>query len=343
MDKSEHPFFSVVIPLYNNADTIEATLRSVLAQTFSDFEVIVVNNHSTDGGEKIAESLKSDKIVVLSIPQKGVCFARNAGIHAARGEIVAFLDADDLWHPSHLSDLRKLFDVFGGDPSVGMFATAYRIVMPISKVSMSVVLSGAGDCALIDNYFKYSVPDGFICSDSVSVPKKILEDIGMFNESSNGHGEDLELWAKLSLKYKMAYCPRVSADYIWQRAGQATRSNKVEILYHSTLLDMLYGVLNKGNIKEDIRKFAYQYGRCKCIEILRRAVLTNNADFQKVLNAIHCDFFAPNYIWYFNSRFGIILFKIMAFFNKVYNSYAFNRIFPFAKWNRRVVKKFNKL
>ncbi len=343
MDKSEHPFFSVVIPLYNNADTIEATLRSVLAQTFSDFEVIVVNNHSTDGGEKIAESLKSDKIVVLSIPQKGVCFARNAGIRAARGEIVAFLDADDLWHPFHLSDLRRLFDMFGGDPSVGMFATAYRIVMPISKVSMSVVLSGAGDCALIDNYFKYSVPDGFIWTGSISIPKKVLESVEMFNEASNGHGEDLELWAKISFKYKLAYSPRVSVDYIWQRIGQATRSTSSDIFYNSSVLDYLYGILKNGSQAVDISESAYLYGRHKCMEILYRAVLKENVDLKKVLKAVHCDFFAPNYKWCFNGRFGILLFKIAAFFNRVCNSYAFSRMLSFAKRNRRVAKKFERL
>lgn len=96
------PFFSIVIPAYNASRFIEETLSSVLEQTFSDYEVIIVNDGSTDNTQQIIENIKDERIRLSNIPNKGVSHARNYGISQAIGKYVAFLDADDIWHPMHL-------------------------------------------------------------------------------------------------------------------------------------------------------------------------------------------------------------------------------------------------
>ena len=94
--------FSIVIALYNKEETIKKTLSSVMAQEFKDFEVLVINDGSTDASLRIVESFNEDKIKILSTEHKGVAAARNRGIVEAKHPYIAFLDADDWWAPSYL-------------------------------------------------------------------------------------------------------------------------------------------------------------------------------------------------------------------------------------------------
>jgi glycosyltransferase involved in cell wall biosynthesis len=115
------PLVSVVIPAYNAARYLTGSIPSVLAQTWTDFELIVVNDGSTDATEACVESFRDDRIRLVSQANRGLAGARNGGIRAARGEFIAFLDADDLWHPEklarHVAHLQS-------QPSVGVSYSA---------------------------------------------------------------------------------------------------------------------------------------------------------------------------------------------------------------------------
>src|SRR5664280_442891 len=95
-------YLSIVVPLFNKAAYIRRALDSVARQTFGDFEVIIVDDGSTDGGEKIAGSYPDARFRVIYQENQGPGAARNAGIAEATGELTAFLDADDEWLPRHL-------------------------------------------------------------------------------------------------------------------------------------------------------------------------------------------------------------------------------------------------
>lgn len=103
------PFFSVIIPAYNIENYIGLTLKSVLAQTFNDYEVVIVDDGSVDGTSRIVEAFNSPKIRLINQDNGGVSKARNTGIQNARGRYIAFLDGDDYWYPDHL---QKAFDFF---------------------------------------------------------------------------------------------------------------------------------------------------------------------------------------------------------------------------------------
>jgi glycosyltransferase involved in cell wall biosynthesis len=114
--------FSVVIPLFNKARYIERTIASVLDQTMDDFEIVVVDDGSTDDGAMLVQRISDSRIRVIKQKNSGVSAARNNGIAAARGEWIAFLDADDWHHPQYLETLLKAQSMF---PDAETIATHY--------------------------------------------------------------------------------------------------------------------------------------------------------------------------------------------------------------------------
>ena len=121
--------YSVVIPLYNKEHYIAGTLRSVLTQTFPDYEVIVVDDGSTDHSLQACKEVRSDKIRVVQQVNQGVSAARNKGIELAAGEYICFLDADDTWHPDYLQNIETIVQKY---PQSDIFVTAYRIITPMA-------------------------------------------------------------------------------------------------------------------------------------------------------------------------------------------------------------------
>ena len=116
--------FSVIVPLYNKADYIVATINSILHQTHQDFEVLVVDDGSTDGGGTLASLIPDARITVLRKPNGGVSSARNYGMQLAKGDFFAFLDADDIWLNNHLETIFGLIDEF--NPTAKIFATSIK-------------------------------------------------------------------------------------------------------------------------------------------------------------------------------------------------------------------------
>ena len=117
------PFFSIVIPLYNKANFILATLKSVSDQTFENYEIIVINDGSTDESLSKIEALKLPKLSIHNQENKGLSAARNRGVTLARGQYVALLDADDIWKPTYLKSMFKLIENY---PNHHIFGCTYK-------------------------------------------------------------------------------------------------------------------------------------------------------------------------------------------------------------------------
>ena len=122
--------FSIIIPLYNKAPYIERAINSVLNQSLQNFEIIVVNDGSSDGGEKIVTKLEDERLKLVSQKNAGVSAARNKGALEAKSEYLAFLDGDDTWEPNFLSELVKLIADF---PNAGIYGTSNSFIYPNGK------------------------------------------------------------------------------------------------------------------------------------------------------------------------------------------------------------------
>lgn len=204
--------FSVIIPLYNKEGQIANTLNSVLNQSFTDFEIIVVNDGSTDNSVEVVKGFPDERIRLVSQFNSGVSAARNKGISIARGDYVAFLDADDSWHTHYLEEQNILIKKYD---ECAVYATNYEFITSSGKKESTILrkLSFNSEHGILDNYFECaSCSHPPLWTSAVVVKKQALQDIGGFPVGIKS-GEDLLTWAWLSEKNKIAFSRRVSAIY----------------------------------------------------------------------------------------------------------------------------------
>lgn len=192
------PFFSVVIPVYNKSAYVGATLNTVLDQTFTDFEIIVVNDGSTDDSLQKIESINDGRLTIVTIENSGVSHARNVGVEKASANYIVFLDADDLWQSNHLQVLRKLIKDF---PDCGMYCTGYY-KKKSEKSNIRAVFGSIENRfrGVVKNYFENSLPFTVAGMGAVALPKTMFESFNGFTTQVT-HGEDIELWTKIALEY----------------------------------------------------------------------------------------------------------------------------------------------
>jgi len=196
---------SVVIPLYNKEKQIAATLRSVFNQTFQDFEVVIVNDGSTDSSVSVVESLGDSRIRLINQKNSGVSAARNRGIDEAKGAFIAFLDADDEWKPEYLETQMSLVRKY---PQCDVFVTNYEFRDETGKVTSTIIrkLPFQGETGILTNYFEVaSCSHPPICSISIMVRQVAIKSVGGFPIRIKS-GEDLLTWARLACRYQIAYC-----------------------------------------------------------------------------------------------------------------------------------------
>lgn len=203
---------SVVIPLYNKENQITETLRSVLQQTFQNFEIVIVNDGSTDGSVAAAELVQDARIRIIHQENAGVSAARNKGVAEAKYDLIAFLDADDRWKPEYLQTQYELTQKY---PDCSVFACNYEFVHADGTVHPSIIrkLPFEGQDGVLSNYFEVaSCSHPPICSISIMVRKAAMQAIGGFPVGIKS-GEDLLTWARLASRNKIAYSTRTLALY----------------------------------------------------------------------------------------------------------------------------------
>lgn len=203
---------SVVIPLYNKEKSIANTLRTVLQQTYQDFEIVVVNDGSTDNSLAEAESVVDSRIRIVSQPNSGVSAARNKGIEEAKYDLIAFLDADDEWKSEYLETQYNLYEKY---PECSIFACNYEFRDHTGKVTPTIIrkLPFDGQDGILTNYFEVaSCSHPPICSITIMVKKEAIKAIGGFPVGIKS-GEDLLTWAKLASNYNISYSRQILSIY----------------------------------------------------------------------------------------------------------------------------------
>ena len=188
--------FSVVIPLYNKASYICCTVQSVLAQSFTDFEVIVVDDGSSDGGAELVKVMTDPRIRVVHQTNAGVSAARNRGIAMAQGEWIAFLDADDWHHPRHLECLLNAHKAW---PDADAVATDFLLVADAQGPWPPPWPRCAEDpeVELITDLPRRWMIGPSLCSSSVAVRRQRLQQMQPCFPPGESQAEDLDFWFRL--------------------------------------------------------------------------------------------------------------------------------------------------
>lgn len=205
--------FSVIIPLYNKEKYILNTLNSVFNQSYEDFEVIVVNDSSTDNSLNLVSTIKDKRLRVYTIPNGGVSVARNFGIKEANGEYIAFLDGDDIWKNNHLQVISNMINTY---ENCGLYFTSYDYLYASGISESKNFLFEDTTLHVFDNYCEMVMANnGYTpCWTGVVVVKKnILEDMNGFPIGIKA-GEDLDLWLRIGLKYPTCYSAENTASYL---------------------------------------------------------------------------------------------------------------------------------
>lgn len=290
------PFFSVVIPLYNKANWIAATIESVLAQSFRDFELLVVNNGSTDGGEKIVETFSDARIQLIHQDNGGVSFARNVGIKTAQAPYIAFLDADDLWSTAFLEQIKTLITLY---PSATAYGCQYAFRQGLIDLPPHHPLLSSDNKQIITNYFdQVAVGDMLLTASSVCVPKTLFERVGMFPEGER-IGEDQDMWARLAFVGSIAFHGNCAAYYRQNISGMATKAKPDTTLW--PFVDRLLRKVRSGELPTSIEVGVKKYAIKQLLGQASQLVLAGEQAAARQLFAVPEARYGGKRYWYWKT------------------------------------------
>ncbi|MEB3831297.1 glycosyltransferase [Phormidium sp. CCY1219] len=214
------PLISVIIPVFNGEKTIKQTVNSVFSQSFTDVQLIIINDGSTDSTLSILSTLKDPRIQVFSYPNAGVAASRNRGIAQAKGEYISFLDADDLWTADKLeAQFKALQD--NPQAAVAYSWTDYidehnQFLCPGSHITMN------GD-VYAKLLFKNFIENG----SNPLIQRGALTEVGGFDESLPP-AEDWDMWLRLAARYRFVAVPRPQILYRMSADSNSANIAKME-------------------------------------------------------------------------------------------------------------------
>ena len=304
---------SVVIPLYNKEKQIINTLQSVFRQTYQDFEIVVINDGSTDNSVAEVERIQDPRIRLINQQNAGVSVARNRGIQESKGEYIALLDGDDEWMPDYLKTQIELAQKY---PECDVYAVNYCFRDMIGQTIPTKInqLPFIGADGILANYFEVaSCSHPPICSISIMVRKGVFESVGGFPIGIKS-GEDLLTWARLACKYKIAYSTKPLAFFV----ESASDSNESKAIQRSGgeqyVLDELLKLYSTHPDIVGLKDYVIRWYKIYCVLSIE---INNNHKILKL---------APEAIKFGGSKLQFMLLYIFALMPTAISKYLFFKL-----------------
>ena len=255
------PSISVVMPLYNKAECVVETLSAAASQIGAEFEIIVVDDGSKDGSGELVKMAGVPHLRVIEQTNAGVSAARNRGIAAARGEWIAFLDADDLWSQDHLAGLLQAVE---GSDVVAAFSNA-RLQSRAGRPTIEPRVSARR----IDDYFSFALSNGGypMGTSAIIIRRNQFRAAGLFAEGVS-IGEDVDMWCRLACLGPFFYNAEVSATY--NDAGSETRGSYGGRAARPVFTQRLPDLIRDGKVPPALLESARRYANFLMLEYARQ-------------------------------------------------------------------------
>lgn len=276
--------FSVIVPVYNNSSIISRCLDSILKQSFSKFEIIVINDGSTDNLEEVLDQYNDNRLNVINQTNQGVSSARNTGIESSKYDYICFLDSDDEWMPNHLQVLNNLISKH---PNNGFYITSHKTTM----LDGSIISSNKklrlinGETTIVEDLFELMMrtDPSIFNTNSVCLHKKVFNDVGNFVEGVK-IGEDTDMWYRVAA-YNNAILTKEETTIRYRDYSSATRNRSFQYdwIFEKRLDTLLKDDRIKSSKKNNIEKFVNAWKVSKS----RHYLLSGNKDSARLeINSI---------------------------------------------------------
>jgi glycosyltransferase involved in cell wall biosynthesis len=275
------PFVSIVIPLYNKADFILKTLRSAVDQIDVEFEIVIVDDGSTDGGARLVESSGGPRLRLIQQANAGVSAARNRGVAAAEGKWIAFLDADDLWSHDHLACLLNAAKDSTAIAAFSNLQLQSRAGRPLIERKVAA--------QKVDDYFSFALSNGGypVSSSSILVLRDELLAAGLFAVGISA-GEDIDMWCRLACQGPFVYNAKLSATYNDARSPNNRISGGVHEVARPLFAQRLPYMIREGRVPPALVESGRRYANFLFLEYARQLLDCNQFGEARAVLLNHC-------------------------------------------------------
>jgi glycosyltransferase involved in cell wall biosynthesis len=261
MNKPEqkYPLISVIVPAYNAEKYIQTTLESVLNQSYKNIEVIVIDDGSSDDTQAILADY-GNRIKTIKTENMGVSHARNTGIEASKGTWIAFLDSDDIWHPT------KLYEQFS---SLENCKWSHCDSVYIGENQSGEVKRSDYSHIPRNEVFDELIVENFITTSSVLIEKALLNKFGKFDENLHCL-EDWKLWVEIAQENPLAYCDKALLEYRVY-SGSTSRKARYVLPLHIELIDNIFSKIPDNSFYKELKRRAKTKSYTICSYIAEEA------------------------------------------------------------------------
>jgi glycosyltransferase involved in cell wall biosynthesis len=276
MNRKALRWFSVVMPLFNKEPFVERAIRSVLGQTHANFELVVIDDGSTDEGPAKVRAISDTRVRLLQQRNSGVAAARNAGVLEGRYEHLAFLDADDTWEPECLAKLNELMDAF---PEAGLVGVNQWIILANGKVVWDAFkwLFAGAEKGLLSQYFSVFAKIGRspFSNSGFALRRAVFNEVGGYRCGVT-LTEDSDLWCRVALTHDVAFATTPLVTYYMGTPGNTLGRFEPRDFEVSVTLQT---ALDNNRVRATDRRGAQRLVSLQQLRLVRRALVATNMPF----------------------------------------------------------------
>jgi glycosyltransferase involved in cell wall biosynthesis len=271
----KYPFFSVIIPVYNRGEIVHRAIESVLSQSYVHFEVIIVNDGSTDSTKNVIMSYIDNRIKIVDTENRGVSHARNRGIEKSNGDYVAFLDSDDQFLPNKLQEDSEYINKHPESLIHQSDEVWIRNGIQVNKKILHEKIVGY--------IFQESLEMCIISPSSVVIKKELFDFVGYFDEKMRVC-EDYDLWLRITHTYPVGLIPKKTIIKYGGHSDQLSRS--VVAIDRFRIYSMLKLLNNCKLLSEDKIMLVKQKVEQKCLLVYNGAKKRGNLQLESICDEI---------------------------------------------------------